>query len=165
MVKFLHRRCLQSKWLEPAEDDFGVTDGGASNLGVLLRRPDGTYSAAPEFMNEDLVKAVERLGVTVAFTMSSEITHSLLQQTSPFQTELSLGSSGFVLPIVNSVEEIGTGKAVTKESYICLCRNEKYVLVWCSSAQGILVHGNDIETRLLGLVRVTTARHFKTQGC
>ncbi|KAH0543419.1 hypothetical protein FGG08_002277 [Glutinoglossum americanum] len=153
MVKFLYRRCLQSKWLEPAEDEFGNVDGGSSKLGVMLKLPDGTCTAEPTHLNQSLVKAVEKLGVSVAFTMSSGITNALLPQIPPFRTELCVDSVGFVLPIVNSVKDIGSGKsAVTKESCICLCRNEKFVLVWSDSVPAILAHGADVETRLLGLI-------------
>lgn len=153
MVKYLYRKCYESRWLEPTEDDFGLSDGGPSNLGVLLRRPDGVYTADPMFLNADLVRIVEKLGVPVAFTMSSDIVHTLLAAVTPFQTELCLDPRGFVLPIVNSVKDLASPKcSVTKEAYICLCRNEKYVLVWSDSVQGVLAHGADVETRLLGLV-------------
>jgi hypothetical protein len=153
MVKFLHRRCSQAKWLEPPQDEYGIIDGGVASLGVLLKRNDGIYTAEPLFLNQALVHAVERLDVEVAFTMSSEITHALMQQITPFQTELSLDPRGFVLPIVNSVEDVATGKSsVTAKSYVCLCRQERMVLVWGDSVPGILAHGTDIETRLLGLV-------------
>jgi len=153
MVKFLYRRCSQAKWLDPLEDEYGVVDGGAASLGVLLRRPDGIYTAEPLFLNPDLVNAVEKLNVTVAFTMSSEITHALIQQVTPFQTELALDPRGFVLPIANSVKDITTGKAsVSREAYVCLFRQERMVLVWGDTVPGILAHGTDIETRLLSLV-------------
>lgn len=153
MVKFLYRRCSQAKWLEPLEDEYGVIDGGAATLGVLLRRADGIYTAEPLFLNQDLVGAVERLGVAVAFTMSSEITHALLQQVTPFQAELSLDPRGFVLPIVNSVRDIATEKSpISRDSYVCLCRQEQMVLVWGDTVPGILAHGTDVETKLLGLV-------------
>ncbi|KAF2110146.1 glycosyl transferase family group 2-domain-containing protein [Lophiotrema nucula] len=153
MVKFLYRRCSQAKWLEPPEDEYGVIDGGVANLGVMLRRADGLYTAEPLFLNPDLVAAVDRLGVAVAFTMSSEISQALLQQIAPFQNELALDPRGFSLPIVNSVRDIATASsAVTRDSYVCLCRQERMVLVWGDTVPGILAHGTDIETRLLGLV-------------
>jgi hypothetical protein len=153
MVKFLHRRCSQAKWLEPPEDEYGVIDGGSANLGVLLRRNDGIYTAEPLFLNPELVNAVEKLGAAVAFTMSSEITHALLQQVTPFQTELSLDPRGFALPIVNTVKDITSSKTnVTRDAYVCLCKQERMVLVWGDTVPGILAHGTDVETRLLGLV-------------
>jgi len=152
MVKFLYRRIHQSKWLEPFDEEDGETDVGASSLGVLLRHPDGRYTAEPLLLNNDLARSVERLGAAVAFTMSSEITRSLLHQITPFQTELSLDPRGFSLPIVNSVKDLGSAR---KDRYVCLCRNEKFVLVWGDSAEGILAHGIDVETKLLGLVRIS----------
>lgn len=154
MVKYVYRKCYDSKWLELAEDEYGQNEGGTSNLGVLLRRPDGVYTADPMFLNPDLVKAVEKLAVPVAFTMSSDIVQTLLSTVTPFQTEISLDPRGFVLPIVNSVKDIAFSRSsITKEAYVCLCRNERYVLVWSDSVQGVLAHGADVETRLLGLVR------------
>ena len=153
MVKFLYRRCSQAKWLEPPEDEYGVIDGGATNLGVLLRRTDGLYTAEPLFLNPDLVGAVERLGVPVAFTMSSEIIYALLHQVGPLQTDLSLDPRGFVLPVVQSVKEIAIENSlVSRESYVCLCRHERLVLVWGETVPSILAHGTDVETKLLGLV-------------
>ncbi|KAF1992476.1 hypothetical protein K402DRAFT_416135 [Aulographum hederae CBS 113979] len=153
MVRYLHRKCTEAKWLEPAEDEYGIVDGGATNLGVILRRPDGVYTAEPMFMSNDTAQAVETLGVVVAFTMSSDITNSLLGQIGPLQTEISLDPRGFVLPIINSVKDIAAGRAnITKEAYICLCRQERFILVWADSAQNILAHGTEVETRLLSLV-------------
>ena len=153
MVKYLHRRCHQSKWLESPEDDYGSTDSATPNIGVILKRPDGLYSTEPQSLQQDVVKSVERLGVPVAFTMSSEITQALLQQITPFQTELRLDSRGYVLPIVGSVRDIGSPKsAVTREAYMCLCRNERFVLVWGDSVQSILAHASEVETGLVGLV-------------
>jgi hypothetical protein len=105
---------------------------------VLLRRSDGIYTGEPLFLNPDLVRAVERLGVAVAFTMSSEITNALLQQLTPFQTEISLDPRGFVLPIANSVLDIATGKCpVSRDAYVCLCRQERMVLIWGDTVPGI----------------------------
>lgn len=156
MVKYLYRKCHDAKWLEPTEEDLAFSDSATSNLGVLLKRNDGLYTADPMFLNADLVKAVERLSVPVAFTMSSDIVQTLLSSVTPFQTEITLDPRGFVLPIINSVRDITSGKSnITREAYICLCRAEKYVLVWSDSVQGVLAHGADVETRLLGLVCVS----------
>ncbi|KAL1632429.1 hypothetical protein SLS56_003671 [Neofusicoccum ribis] len=119
-VKYLHKKCVQNKWLEPAQDEFGIIEGSADNLGVMLRRPDGIYTAEPMFINPEVVKAIEVLGVTVAFTMSSEVVSHILQQTPPLQMEVPLDPHGTaVLPLVASVEDIGSGKATIKrDSYM-----------------------------------------------
>lgn len=153
-VKYLHKKCVQQKWLEPSEDEFGIIESSVARLGVLVRRPDGVYTAEPMFIGPDVVQAVEALGVNVAFTMSSEIIGQLLQQTPPLQTEIPLDPQGAAtLPVVGSVEDIASGKAtLRKYSYMCLCRNERFVLVWGNTVPGIIAHGTDIEGRLFGIV-------------
>lgn len=158
MAKYLYRKCLASKWLEPTEGEAGSTLESASNLGVVMRKADGTYVSDPVLVNPEVVQAVERMGLTVAITMSSEITASLIQSLTPFQTEISLDDDphGFALPIVPSVRDLGTARCanVTKEAYMVCCRAEKFVLIWSDFAQGILAHGADVETRLLSIVSI-----------
>ncbi|KAL1616786.1 hypothetical protein SLS54_008178 [Diplodia seriata] len=153
-VKYLHKKCDQHKWLEPAEDEFGIIDCSAESLGVLLQRPDGSYSAEPVLVNLQVVRAAEVLGAMVAFTMSSEIVGQLLQQMPPLQTEVPLDPHRrAVLPIIDSVEDIVSGRATIKrDSYMCLCRKEHFLLLWGRTVSGILTHGSDIETRLFDIV-------------
>jgi hypothetical protein len=159
-VKFLAKKCAQAKWLETPEDEFefDIIDGEDSGaLGTILRRPDGQYTADPVFLNADIVRAVERLGVAVAFTMSSEIVWSLAEKMTPFQTELALDKAGSVLPIAKSVRDIGTPRCIaTRESYVCYCRQERFILIWASTVPNILAHGSDVEATLLGLVSLQT---------
>lgn len=152
----MHRKCVQQKWLEPAEDEFGIIEGSAESLGVLLRRPDGIYTAEPMFINPQVVSAVEVLGITVAFTMSSDIVGQILHQIPPLQTEISLDSRrAAVLPIIDSIKDIGSRRVtVNRDSCMCLCRNERFLLLWSSSVHGIVTHGTDIEARLFSLVKL-----------
>lgn len=108
------------------------------------------------FINPQVVSAVEVLGITVAFTMSSDIVGQILHQTPPLQTEISLDSRrAAVLPIVDSVKDIGSGSVtVNRDSCMCLCRNERFLLLWSSSVHGIVTHGTDIEARLFSLVKL-----------
>ncbi|KAF8242296.1 hypothetical protein K440DRAFT_607581 [Wilcoxina mikolae CBS 423.85] len=144
MAKFLHRRISTSKWLEPFDSSIS-----SSSLGIFLRRPTGSYVCEPPSLPSSLISALTALDVSVAFTMSSEITRALLQQITPFQTEVSLDPRGFVLPIVNSVKEVSEAG---RERWVCLCREEKMCLVWGETAEGLLAHGAEVESRLLGLV-------------
>jgi hypothetical protein len=160
-VKFLAKKCQQAKWLEPPEDEFGMVDRESSEgLGVILRRPDGIYTADPASLSIDVVKSVDRLGAVVAFTMSSEIVWSLeTEKMTPLMTELVLDKAGSVLPIARSVRDIGTSRCTaTRDSYVCYCRQERFILIWASSVPNILAHGNDVETTLLGLVSCSTRR-------
>jgi len=158
MAKYLYRKCLASKWLEPTEGEAGNTSDSAANLGVVIRKADGTYVSEPGSVNPEVVQAVERLGLVVAITMSSEITASLLQSLTPLQTEISLDDDphGFALPVVPSVRDLGSARCsnITKEAYMVCCRAEKFVLIWSDFAQGILAHGADVETRLLSIVSI-----------
>jgi hypothetical protein len=86
--------------------------------------------------------------------MSSEITEALFKQITPLQTEVFLDPLGTVLPIANSINDICTGKSsVSQDAFMCACRQERVVLVWGDSAQGLVPHGSDVETKILGLVR------------
>jgi hypothetical protein len=120
----------------------------------MLRRPDGLYTADPLFLNPDIAKAVERLGAAVAFTMSSEIVWSLFDKITPLQKEIPIDRAGTVMPLAKTVRDVGTPRCTaTRESYLCFCREERFLLIWGSSTQSILAHGNDVESTLLSLVR------------
>ncbi|KAK0664079.1 hypothetical protein DIS24_g683 [Lasiodiplodia hormozganensis] len=86
--------------------------------------------------------------------MSSDIVGQILHQTPSLQTEISLDSRrAAVLPIIDSIKDIGSGRVtVNRDSCMCLCRNERFLLLWSSSVHGIVTHGTDIEARLFGLV-------------
>lgn len=150
MVKYLHKKCVQSKWLEPSEEDLDLADRGFSTLGVALRRQDRSLATEPRQLSNAFVQAVERLEVPVAFTMSSEISQSLIQQLSPYQRFVPLGDSGLTLPIVNSLKDLGV--MVSRASYACVCLEERIIVLWTDNPQGILAHGSDIESLLVGAV-------------
>src|SRR5271170_6576188 len=158
MVKYLYKRCMQHKWLEPPSEELNVDSSsggpGTSCLGVMLRRSPGSYISQPLNISSELLGAVQRLGVPVAFTMSSETTEVLFQRITPLQTEVSLDPWGTVLPIVNSANDICTGKSsVSQDAFMCAFREEQLVLVWGDSPQGLVAQGDDVETKLVGLVR------------
>src|SRR5271168_2143508 len=158
MVKYLNKRCIQHKWFEPPSEELNVDSlsggPGTSHLGVMLRRSPGSYASEPLNISSELLGAVQHLGAPVAFTMSSEVTEVLFQQITPLQTEVLLDPLGTVLPIVNSINDICTGKSsVSQDAFMCACREQRLVLVWGDSPQGLVAHGDDVETKLVGLVR------------
>jgi len=160
MVKYLHKRCIQHKWLEPPSEELNVDSlsdvSGTSYLGVMLRRSPGSYASEPLNMSSELLKAVQHLGQLVAFTMSSGITEALFQQITPLQTEVVLDPLGTVLPIANSISDICIGKSpVSRDAFMCACRQERFVLIWGDSAQGLVAHGIDVESKLVGFVRTS----------
>ncbi|KAK3679131.1 hypothetical protein LTR78_000691 [Recurvomyces mirabilis] len=154
MAKYLYKQVNNHQWLEPMEDDMGnqIQSLGVDR-GVVLQRDDGGYAAYPNQLNEQVVEAVLRLDVPIAFTMSSEVTHTLLRQVTPDQTQYGDPRSGITLPIVESVESLASGRvSVPRDGFICLCKREQFVLVWGSTVESILAQGTDIETWLVGLV-------------
>lgn len=128
----LHKQVDTHQWLDPAVDDSGnpIT---SLNLyrGVVLRSDDGSPVPYPATLSAAVMRAVVRIDVPVALTMSSEITAQLLRQLNPKQTELVDRDTGIKLPIIDSVHNLASGTAtVAKDSFICLCRKERMVLIW-----------------------------------
>lgn len=158
MVKYIYRKCLQHKWfnslIESSSSDSTSEDSStASTLGVALRRPVGSYATEPSNLSTQLLKAANRVNAAVAFSMSSDVTELLFQQMAPLQTEIPLDPYGAVLPVVNSIDDLASETlTVAQDAYICACRRERFVFVWGTSAQGIITHGSDVESRLIGLV-------------
>ena len=129
----LYKKVLAQQWLESAQDeDANSITSLKPYRGVVLQRADGGYVAHPPNLHEDVVKAVLRLNVPVAFTMSSETTAALIRQTDPNQALIGNPRSGNpVLPIIDSVESLAGGlRQVARDNFICLCWKEQFVLVW-----------------------------------
>jgi hypothetical protein len=152
VVKYLHRRCASAKWLQPVEDEDGIVNE-SSWIGVAVRLPDGKYTTQPTNVDHNFFTALQLLNCKCAFTMSSEITAALIDQISPFQTEIHMHPRGIKINIVQSLGELASGGTnVSKKSYMCILREEKVVLVWNDSVEGILTHGTDVEGILVGIV-------------
>ncbi|OQO07976.1 hypothetical protein B0A48_06769 [Cryoendolithus antarcticus] len=164
MAKYLYKQVASNQWLEPPQDEDGnPVPEYVATRGVVMQREDSSFVTYPHTLNEDVVKAVLKLDVPIAFTMSSEVTSALLAQVTPEQTQLGDPRSGIVLPIVDSVNLIASGSAtIARENFICLCRDEQFVLVWGDTVENIMAQGTDIETWLVGLVWGTQVQ--PTQG-
>lgn len=129
----LHKQVSNNQWLESAQDDDASSITTLKEYrGVVLQRDDGNYVAYPSNLNEHVIRAVLRLNVPVAFTMSSEVTASLIRQLEPNQTMVGDPRSGNIsMPIIDSMESLASGQAqVPRDNFICLCRKEHVVLVW-----------------------------------
>lgn len=135
MITDLYKQIIRNHWLEPSENGSGTYDPMLRpQLGVVLQREDGNYVAHPTNLNEEVVKAVLRLDVPVAFTMSSDTTAALVEQVEPEQTHVGDPRSGIMLPIIDSVESLASGRStVPRDCFISLCRKEQFVLVWADT--------------------------------
>lgn len=155
-VADLYKQVATNQWLDPPRDEDGnPVPEFVATRGVVIQREDGSYVTYPHTLSEDIVKATLKLDVPIAFSMSSEVTAALLSQISPEQTQLGDPRTGIVLPIIDSIEQIASGEApVGREQFICLCKQEQFVLVWGDTVENIVIQGTDIETWLVGLVSI-----------
>ncbi|PQE16287.1 glycosyltransferase family 2 protein [Rutstroemia sp. NJR-2017a WRK4] len=152
VAKYLQRRCAAAKWQQPIEEEDG-TVRESSWVGVAMKLPDGSYCTEPPNADNHFYSAMQQLNSKVAFTMSSDITAALMDQITPFQTELQVHPRGIRLQIVQNLAELADGQTgVSKRSYMCILREERLVLIWNDSVEGILTHGADVEGILVGLI-------------
>lgn len=154
IIADLYKQVVANQWLDPPRDEDGnFVPEFIATRGVVIQREDGSYVTYPHTLNEEIIKATLKLDVPIAFSMSSEITSALLSQIAPEQTQLGDPRSGIVLPIIDSIDQIASGEApITRDQFICLCKQEQFVLVWGDTVENIVQQGNDIETWLVGLV-------------
>ncbi|KEY69751.1 hypothetical protein S7711_03732 [Stachybotrys chartarum IBT 7711] len=144
MINYLYRKVVSSGWIparSPNQDEC---------LGVLMRRSRGHYISAPEPVHHDLLGAVIRLNVIVAFTMQPEILDGIISSLSSGQTELRL-KDGSQLQVIDSLA-IAHPTSVKKFQYACICRQERLILVWQDDLQKIIPQALSIEEKLLSLV-------------
>lgn len=136
MVRFLHNRCMEKKWLEEFGDDNGILPE-ESALGVAIQSPDGShYAMEPATVDGDFITALGMLDAKVGLTMSSEVTENLFAQVTPFQIDLQLGPRHRI-PVVNSLEQILSGTVEIEHSaYGCLLREERIVMLWNDTVEG-----------------------------
>ena len=84
--------------------------------------------------------------------MSSEITENLFAQVSPFQADLHLGPRVKV-PVIQSLDAFIDGtEEIDRKAYACLLREERIVMLWSDSVEGILAHAADVEDKLMAHV-------------
>lgn len=83
--------------------------------------------------------------------MSSDIVLALLDQDiDPFVNEIELDSSGTILPVVETVRDLGTERSsATKSHCAALCKEERYIFVWNDSVKDIEATATDLENILL----------------
>jgi predicted neutral ceramidase superfamily lipid hydrolase len=152
MVKYIYGRINVNMWMAAAEDPLPVH-------GVLLRQTRGQYVSQPSQLNPDLVAAVQKINVEVAFTMSTDTSDVIFGTLIDCQNELVL-ADGSQYQVVDSLADISKGGAnkIKKFQYACLVKQEKVVLIWHDDIQKILTHAQEVEQKLLGLVSTLTTR-------
>ena len=154
MVKYLHQRCAERKWLQEFGDDTGVAPE-QSALGVAIKLPGAeSYATEPLTVDAQFVEVLRLVNGKVGFTMSSEITESICPQVSPFQSHLQLGPR-VQIPVIQSLEQVLSGEAeLDPKAFACLLREERIVMLWSDTVEGIIAHAADVEDRLMETVSV-----------
>lgn len=146
MAKYLYSRVSVQLWMSQTDIRYpGLTphsySNGTSPNGVLLRQQRGIYVAAPLNINHDLLAAVQKINVEVAFTMATDTTKLVLAPLPPHQTELVL-HDGSQLQVVDSLEEISRGATskIKKFQYAYVVRRENLLLIWHDDISVIFKH-------------------------
>lgn len=122
--------------------------------GVLLRTSRGVYVTQPSNLCNNLIAAVQRLNVEVAFTMSTELTNLIFSTITPTQTEFILPHDSTQYQILDSFEDMAKASSnkLKRFQYTCFVRKEKVVLLWHDDVESILSHGDKVERQLLTVV-------------
>jgi hypothetical protein len=150
MIKYLNGTLVQSQWLPPPGHPYG---------GLLIRRSRGLYIHEPEHIHPDLLAAVLKIDVQVAFTMATETTKVIFNSLQPQQTELVL-PDGSHLQILNSLVDVArtADSAIKKFQYAALLRQEQVILIWHDDLDRIIQHANDVSVKMLALVSLCPIR-------
>jgi hypothetical protein len=159
MVKYLYNIISANSWLgvDPTTLATSISEGVSRphllHTGVLLRQSHGTYVTQPAVVHPELMSAVQKINVEVAFTMTTEITKLIFDNINSDQTDCLL-PDGSQYQIVDSMSAIATNSSseFKRFQYTCLVRREKLVLIWHDDVQQILEHAGTVERSLLSLV-------------
>lgn len=165
MVSYLHGRISSQMWFDvnkeflyapgaPRSDTPTSTYDRFSMQGVLLRTTRGVYVTQPSNICPNLVAAVQRLNVEVAFTMSTELTNLIFSTLAPGQTEFILPHDSTQYQILESFEEMAKASSnkLKRFQYTCFVKKERVVLLWHDEVESILAHGDRLERQLLTVV-------------
>jgi len=148
MARYITRQATALGWFEdPCEERFPNIFAA---MCVAIQQDNRRYVFEPPNINPALASAITRLGDKIVFTMSSEITTSVLKTLKPDQHYLTIPHASFRLPIVSSFEDVDPG--LVSASCACIVKRESLVLVWSDDVGQIVQTGSDVEKHLLTLV-------------
>jgi hypothetical protein len=152
MSQFLYRRFQEQGWLQPDQ-----TARLTAPLGIVIRveqeDDDTKYVVSPEGVSDDLQVISSQLNLAVVFTMSSDITSLIFKRIGKDDSEITLSPNNVTVPVVHSLSELAKDStSVRRRDFCCFVRKEKVVLVWSNSADEVMLHGADVETKLMSSV-------------
>jgi hypothetical protein len=148
MARYITRKATALGWFEdPCEERFPNIFAA---MCVAIQQDNGRYVFEPPNINPALASAITRLNDKIVFTMSSEVTASVLKTLKPDQRYLTIPHASFRLPIVSSFEDVEPG--LVSASCACIVKKESLILVWSDDVGQILQTGSDVEKHLMTLV-------------
>jgi len=151
MTQFLYRRFQEQGWLQ---EDQKVEE--SAPLGMVMRvEQDGMkFIAEPPNVDSNLKIISAKLNLAVLFTMSSDITSLFFTQIPRGDTEITLIPHNITVPVADTLEEVmNDSGGVKRRDFCCFVRDQKIVLIWSASADGIMLQGADVESKLMSSVR------------
>ncbi|KAF8437732.1 glycosyl transferase family group 2-domain-containing protein [Terfezia claveryi] len=160
MSKYLLQKFQTNKWIPEA---FNAEE---DHMGLLLRQGRGLYVTQPKTVSQQLLAAVVKLNVEIAFTMASDITSSIIEGLDASQEDLYLPQDHSQYQIVESLDAIAsapTGR-LRKFQYVCIVKKEKLVLLWHDSVEAMITHVQDVEAKLLALIWGNSIPNLLTPG-
>lgn len=148
VAKYLARRATLLGWFDelPAA---AITSGWSATC-VALKKPDGTYTYAPNDPSPDLVAAVARLNENAVVSMASEVTNTVLDTITPEQRSLLVASTGTRIPIVATLADVH--QTLVHSASSCIVAQERCVLVWFNEPNTVTHVAHNVEKQLLGFV-------------
>jgi hypothetical protein len=104
----------------------------------------------PSTLDSHLVKAVSKLDAAVAFTMSSDIVWSTIEQlVGRNQDKLLLNNSGFFVPVAKSLNDVITSTSSNTKDGVISCVEENFMLIWGENMQTVLSNSAELERILV----------------
>ncbi|KAJ3543786.1 hypothetical protein NM208_g3393 [Fusarium decemcellulare] len=148
VAKYIARRATLLGWFdEPV--GAAITSGWSSTC-VALKRPDGSYTYAPDDPSPDLVAAVARLDENAIVSMASEVTNSVLDSIKPDQGSVVIESTGARIPIVPRLADVH--QSLVHSTTSCIVAQERCVLIWSHEPKTVINVAHNVEKQLLGFI-------------
>jgi hypothetical protein len=151
MAQYIQKQCEKSGWMNLHE----CSDPSA--VGVVVKIGDRHHAQEPSTINPTVIKTVQCMNATIAFTMTSVVTSAIFRQITPTQKELVVKSGRTSFPIVDSLEDLISSvnmHGLTGTAY--LLRTSQLVLVWSTTVEDILMRGATIDELLCQAVSIDT---------
>ncbi|KAL5351998.1 hypothetical protein ACLOAV_003862 [Pseudogymnoascus australis] len=147
IAKYISERAILLRWFE-APDEKSFAHGSPTCVAVKVADTEHVFE--PADVNPALANAIRRLDECVVLAMSSQITASVIVLLTPQQKSLAVDETGARLPIIASLEDVGS--ALVHATRACIVRKERIVLIWSDDPGAIMTVGNAVEKQLLGLL-------------